>query len=226
MQSEDNSTSGQNVVAFPQRGHVRASAGSRAASLANVSAVTPADLAGSVCETANHHSPGIRSLCDHFRIAGTPAPRSDAIASCDGQSRITSRNEAGSCMPNVLGQSVLKSKPNVSHDGVDLMGHSVPMKDQAKTAYKTAFMARVTAARKLRFTQQAMAESLGMEQDSYKQYETRSLMPHHLIPRFCTICGVSTDWLITGKGAGPAVQPVLEAKPRAPKRPARRTRVA
>jgi DNA-binding XRE family transcriptional regulator len=227
MLNEDNSTSGQNVIAFPKRRHARASAGSRAASLAKVSAVTPADFAGSDCETANHHSPGMRSLCDHFRMAGTPAPRSDAIASCDGQSRITSRNEAGSCMPNVLGQSVLKSKPNVSHDDCGPMGQNVPMKNQAKSAYKAAFLGRVAAARLLRFeTQDPAATAIGLAQDTYKQYETRSLMPHHLIPRFCAICGVSTEWLISGKGAGPAVMPAPEVKPRAPKRAARRTRVA
>lgn len=92
------------------------------------------------------------------------------------------------------------------------------MTDIAKTAYKLAFMARVTAARSARFTQETMALSLGIEQDKYKHYEARSLMPHHLIPRFCAICGVSTEWLITGKGAGPAVLPAPE--------PAKRRRAA
>lgn len=226
MRAEEESAA-PNVVAFPGGRHARASAGSRDASLAKVSTVMPAVLAIGACETANHHSPGILSLCDHLRTAGPPAPTSLAMASCDGQRPITSRNEAGSCMPNVLGQSVLKIKPNLSHDARILMGQNVPMIDKLKSTYKSAFLARVVAARKQRYeTQDAAATALGLEQDTYKQYESRSLMPHHMIPRFTAICGVSMDWLLTGKGAGPAVLPLPAPKVRAPKRPARRTRVA
>lgn len=72
---------------------------------------------------------------------------------------------------------------------------------ETENEYKQAFMARVAAARtRLGWKQWQMAEALDMPQDKYKQYEKRSLLPHHLIRRFCLIARVDMEWLMTGRG--------------------------
>ena len=73
-----------------------------------------------------------------------------------------------------------------------------------ETQYKQAFIQRVKAARiAVNMKQWQIAEALGMPQDRYKQYETRSLLPHHLIGRFCIITHVDPEWLVTGRGEKP-----------------------
>lgn len=72
---------------------------------------------------------------------------------------------------------------------------------ETEAQYKQAFMERVAAARSaLGWKQWQMAEALDMPQDKYKQYEGRSLLPHHLIRRFCLIARVDMEWLLTGRG--------------------------
>jgi len=72
---------------------------------------------------------------------------------------------------------------------------------ETETQYKQAFIARVAAARQaLGWKQWQMAEALDIPQDKYKQYESRSLMPHHMIPRFCLIAHVDMEWMLTGRG--------------------------
>lgn len=73
--------------------------------------------------------------------------------------------------------------------------------------FKVSFTARVRWARLGRgYTQVQMAELLGsLDPGKYKQYETRSYLPHILVPRFCLLCGVDSDWLFTGKGRAPAI---------------------
>lgn len=68
-----------------------------------------------------------------------------------------------------------------------------------KAAYALAFIRRTQMARfDTDYTQKAIADLLGIEQDLYKTYETRSLIPHYLIPRFCAVCNISIHWLMTG----------------------------
>lgn len=40
-----------------------------------------------------------------------------------------------------------------------------------------------------------MAEALGVPKTTYKKYETRTCMPHHLIPRFCALAGIGYQQL-------------------------------
>lgn len=75
---------------------------------------------------------------------------------------------------------------------------------ETETEYKQQFMARVAAARISRNLKQwQIAEALGMPQDKYKQYEKRSLLPHHLIGRFCILTSIDPEWLVTGRGQKP-----------------------
>lgn len=43
---------------------------------------------------------------------------------------------------------------------------------------------------RLGWTQERMARALGVEPSTYATYETRSTIPHELIPRFCAITGI------------------------------------
>jgi len=100
----------------------------------------------------------------------------------------------------------------------------------AEVQYKLEFRARVKESRvAAKLKQWQIAETLGMTQDKYKQYETRSLLPHHLIGRFCVICHVNPEWLITGHGQK-AIQPLKavasEPQPEVRAKPAKKRKVA
>jgi DNA-binding XRE family transcriptional regulator len=42
-------------------------------------------------------------------------------------------------------------------------------------------------------TQDEMAKALGITRAAYEKYETRSPLPHWLIPRFIKIAGIAAD---------------------------------
>lgn len=101
---------------------------------------------------------------------------------------------------------------------------------ETETEFKQRFTKRVKDARTaLGWKQWQMADALDMPQDKYKQYEGRTLLPHHLIGRFCLITHVDPEWLLTGRGQKPikalAVVPHEPAAAAKPKR-ARGRRVA
>jgi transcriptional regulator with XRE-family HTH domain len=74
----------------------------------------------------------------------------------------------------------------------------------SETEEKLAFINRVKQARKQRFeTQKPICTILEIDQGTYKQYETRTALPHRYIPKFCAATGVSIEWLLTGEGQGP-----------------------
>jgi hypothetical protein len=221
------------VIRFP--GHVRTSArfaisGFRAAKEVSVSAEISASAARSVASTADHHSAGMLSRCHHFDTAHAPqpAPTSAAMASRDGQSSMIERNEViCSDMAGTIGQSVLKRKAILSLDSKMSLGHTVPMAESDEDAqYKQEFMERTRSARIASNRKQwQMAEALGIKQDQYKQYETRGMIPHRLIGRFCIITNVDPGWLLTGRGEK-ALKPLAlatqEPSPKAKPRPVKR----
>jgi transcriptional regulator with XRE-family HTH domain len=82
-------------------------------------------------------------------------------------------------------------------------------KTQPDSQFKAMFLARTALAReKAGYTQESMAEALGMDQSKYSKYEIRTELPHHLVIPFCSLCNVTTAWLFT------AVVEVREPKPR------------
>jgi len=44
-----------------------------------------------------------------------------------------------------------------------------------------------------------MAELLGVRKDTYHRYETRTLMPHHMVELFCRLTDQELNWLVTGQ---------------------------
>lgn len=127
---------------------------------------------------------------------------------------VTSRS-----MQDQLGQNVLICKPILSHDLPAVESHNCPMaKEPGKSAFKQRFIQRVRWARDSRgLSQDGIAALMGISQDTYKQYETRSYLPHDLVPLFLLATGVDAQWLYTEKGKGP-----ISAEP--PAEPVRKRR--
>ena len=204
------------VVQFPKR-HARAS--SRAASAMSLSEVRPDFFARSVDNIAAHLSDGMLPRCHHLLTAGSPAPMSAASDSLEGQSPITSLKDLISvAMPQHLGQLVLRRKDKVALDAEKLSGHNVRMAEsETEAQFKQLFTDRVRTARVATGLKQwQVAELLGIPQDKYKQYEGRSLLPHALVGRFCTICRINPEWLFTGIGQKPLRPPHLVETEEAP----------
>lgn len=93
----------------------------------------------------------------------------------------------------------------------------------AKAQYEQEFIERVKAARIATGKKQwQVAELMDIKQDTYKHFETGRVIPHHLIGRFCLICSIDPNWLITGKGAKPMQPPhIVETAPTAMPKPKR-----
>lgn len=218
------------VIRWRERQHARASAASLAANSVSLSEVTPAPRASSVPKIADHHSAGMLSRCHHLETVGARAEMSEAMASFEGHSSITSRKDRKSAIGQVLGQLVLKRKDNLALDGKKPLGHTVPMADSEKEQYEQEFIARVKSARiATGMKQWQVAEALGVKQDFYKHWEVDRLMPHHLMGRFCIVCRVEPTWLVTGKGKKPLQPPhiVASQEPAKPKaKRAKRSRAA
>lgn len=81
---------------------------------------------------------------------------------------------------------------------------------ETEAQFKQSFTQRVKTARiATGLKQWQVADLLGIPQDKYKQYEGRSLLPHALVGRFCTICRINPEWLFTGMGQKPLRPPHL-----------------
>ena len=104
-----------------------------------------------------------------------------------------------------VGQIVLRRKAILSLDDEMPSGHNVPMADSdEKAQYELEFIARAKAARIATGKRQwQVAHLMNIKQDQYKHYETGRVIPHHLIGRFCLICNIDPNWLLTGMGAKP-----------------------
>lgn len=76
-------------------------------------------------------------------------------------------------------------------------------------AFNAALCQRVKGIRESKeWTAEEMAVALGIPVHRYRKYESRSPIPHYLIPRIALIAGRSVEWVLTGKdrkgGAGSA----------------------
>jgi DNA-binding XRE family transcriptional regulator len=87
---------------------------------------------------------------------------------------------------------------NMFRDGEQLIPMLCLMSRTAsnRTDFKSAFINRTAEARKSAgYTQNEIATILGIDQGTYKQYETRSVLPHMYVIRFCTACRIDVEWL-------------------------------
>lgn len=91
----------------------------------------------------------------------------------------------------------------VRRDGqsVTILGLMTP------TEFRKAFVGRVRQIREsLGWSPTHMAEMMNVEIESWRKYEKRTPLPHHLIPKFCLLTGVDVWYLFTGERVG-KVQP-------------------
>ena len=126
-------------------------------------------------------------------------------------------------MASPLGQLVLDGKYNLSCDWGKVPGENERMGQKlSETEQKKAFIRRTKEARLAAFPKQGpMLTILDLDQGTYKQYESRSPLPHRFIPKFCAATQVTMEWLLAGEGDGPAAVHVDK-----PFRKARAKRVA
>jgi hypothetical protein len=208
--------------------HARSSTGERAAISTRSSAVNPASRAGAAAKRAVHHSAGIEFRCCHLRATSAETPISEAMAPGERQSPITSRKvlKRGD-MPPSIGQSVLKSKANLSHDTGPELLDPAGMDRMSESEEKAAFIRRTRMAREARFPegQKPIYKILGIAQGTYKQYETRTPLPYRFIEKFCLACGIDIPWLLTGEGKGPNVVGLPQPAPKLKKRTRKPRRV-
>lgn len=196
---------------------------------ASASKVTPASPRAAAMPTSGiQYSGPIRPRCAHLLTAeaemSCPAAlKSSDTASSEGHRSKTARGVSN--MGESLGPHVLNVKAILSYDMAALNREDAGMAGRiSDTEEKDAFIARVRAARVARFDKQKpMITILGLDQGTYKQYETRTPLPWRLIPKFCAATGVDIEWLLTGEGKGPNVIPIVrDQKSKIPEKPSRR----
>lgn len=72
--------------------------------------------------------------------------------------------------------------------------------ENEELAFSKSFLERTRQLRNSRgWSQGFVADALGIPLERYKKYEQRSLLPHYLIEKFCTLHGCDVHFLITGK---------------------------
>lgn len=75
-------------------------------------------------------------------------------------------------------------------------------KNYTPREYSKAFRARTKLLREsAQLSQSEMARELGVSPVTYPKYESRSLLPHHLVPRFLRITGGTYEYLFRGNTA-------------------------
>jgi len=90
----------------------------------------------------------------------------------------------------------------LSSDNMSIVNHTRAMpKRMTPARYRETFCARLKNLRESAgMTQKELARELGIDKDTYAKYESRSLLPHHLIMPVCEILGVDAAFLVSGQG--------------------------
>ena len=71
--------------------------------------------------------------------------------------------------------------------------------EQFEERFLSDLLSRTRSLREARgWSQAQMAEALGVSLARYKKYETRSPLPHHLIPRFAMLVGKDIEYVLCG----------------------------
>lgn len=77
---------------------------------------------------------------------------------------------------------------------------SVAERTKTPAKYKQQFCQRIALARDAaHYTQETMGKALGIGRDRYAKYETRSIMPPHLLVEFCKLTEHDPWYLLTGQ---------------------------
>jgi DNA-binding XRE family transcriptional regulator len=142
------------------------------------------------------------------------APRFDASAQIGGGTVNNCPIEFCCVHSRVMGQFVPFVKAALSPAISGWRRHNVTMtKWLDEPEFNELFCARVARLRNERgWTQTQMAAGLGVKFERYKKYETRSPMPHYLIPRLAMLVDRDPGYVLTGQEPTTPRQPRPIAK--------------
>ena len=74
------------------------------------------------------------------------------------------------------------------------------MADATERTYKKALGERMKSAREAKgFTQEHVADLLGITKERYTKQEQRGALPAYLMERFAVVTGADPLWLLTGR---------------------------
>jgi transcriptional regulator with XRE-family HTH domain len=77
--------------------------------------------------------------------------------------------------------------------------------------YNHELIARTKFAREATgFSQEEFAGFMGVVQGTWKQYETRTRLPHHMIVKFCSLARCDLRWFLSGQGPAPEIAPTAQ----------------
>lgn len=216
--------------------HARASTRTRSGGMSEciesrASKVTPLmPRSAAILTSGRQYSGGTRPRCAHLltivdEMFSPAALKSSETVSIRGLGQRSKIARGDDSMHEVLGRQVLNVKADMSCDNDRPFRHPPGMPDRMSEAEeRAAFIGRVRAARMARFEKQKpMLTILGLDQGTYKQYETRTPLPWRLIPKFCAATGVEIEWLLTGEGKGPNTVPMPKPHQKAADAPRKRT---
>lgn len=99
-------------------------------------------------------------------------------------------------------------KPILSADRLGRLGQTVRnMANREISTYQRGVRRRIKTIREaMGWTQQEMANALGLPLETYRKYELRSMMPLHILTRFHQVSGHSLEYIITGKYPPPSAE--------------------
>ena len=180
--------------------------------------MTPPSAARGKTRSRAQKPDGIELRCHHLStvLGGKPSSRASKVAATSrpsegDHSSMISWNERGrllldmdanigqsvlsgkGCLGmSVLGQTVLINEPTLSQDLVVALVQDVAVVPKIpRREARRGFIQRTREARvRSGLSQIQMAEQLGIEQGTYKNYETNRPLPHELVLPFCHICQI------------------------------------
>lgn len=97
---------------------------------------------------------------------------------------------------HILGRDVLDGKSKLCRDQNPWAAAIWAMAVRPPRDFRDDFVKRTQTARERKNrTQEEVAVMLGIDQGTYKNYETLRPMPHHLVVPFCLAMDIEMDWL-------------------------------
>lgn len=128
---------------------------------------------------------GVRELVDLPGKTGERIPEGKQVLNCLHRGTLMPRDNSS----RQVGSTCPVPKP-------EQVGTMSPMgRGTSPARFKKEFCARLRVARiAARYEPEQVADLLGVAVDTWRRYEVRTLLPHHLLPRVCELFGVTVDF--------------------------------
>ena len=144
--------------------------------------------------SAQRQRQGTEPRCRHFLTASGDAPNDMAVARMTSQFNSMTAHDGYD-----LSHSQGTSWDDASRKRI-IKNVRMPISSQPAAVYTKSILDRTRAARMNRgWSQAEMAQFLGIGVEVYKKYETRTPLPHRFMDLFCTLTGISIEFLVTGR---------------------------